>query len=186
MAAAPSPICASTACMAAGDRGSHPTPQPLRYRQTQITTAPRIDARPTLRTASRATPRRDTRPTITVGINELVQRQPTVPFSDAWHESYGRRNPSETVNSYLQGSFVNIEEKYTRFLTTAKIESWLVYTIAEANRRIVSNFLDFQRDKDTVRIRRPRSNRATRISDLKAPPSATSRPRPAHGKSPPG
>ncbi len=124
--------------------------------------------------------------TITVGINELVQRQPTVPFSDAWHESYGRRNLSETANSYLQGSFVNIEEKYARFLTTAKIESWLVYTIAEANRRIVSNFLDFQRDKDTVRIRRPRRDRATRISDLKTHPSPTSRPRPANGKSPPG
>ncbi len=117
--------------------------------------------------------------------DELIQRQPTAPFSDAWHESYGRRNLSETANSYLQGSFVNIEEEYARFLTTTKIESWLVYTIAEANRRIVSNFVDFQRDKDTIRIRRPRRDRATRISDLKTHPSPTSRHR-ANGKSPPG
>lgn len=58
---------------------------------------------------------------------------PVVPFTSAHFLSYGRRNAAETLNSYLHGLYVNVDETWAEVFGTAERALLLAFTLAALN-----------------------------------------------------
>lgn len=58
---------------------------------------------------------------------------PVVPFTSAHFLSYGRRNAAETLNSYLHGLYVDVNEEWAEVFGTAKRAFVLAFTFAALN-----------------------------------------------------
>ena len=65
-----------------------------------------------------------------------------VPFTTAHFMSYGRRNAAETLNSFLHGLYVDLNEKWAEPFGTAKRSFLVAFTLAGINHHLLRGGLE--------------------------------------------
>jgi hypothetical protein len=74
---------------------------------------------------------------MTVSAADLPLRQGTTAYTTAWHGAYGRRQPAESANSALKGTFVNTDKGFCRMFGAAKTALMLGFAISGYNSSVV-------------------------------------------------
>ncbi len=112
--------------------------------------------------------------TIRAGADALPLWQPCLLGTTAWCNAYGRRQLTETVNSFLHGaagSITDIGRHFTKIMNSGRIKLFVANTVAGYNRLAIRRWFTEREPSGAhtssrPRLRKPRSNRVRRYEDI--------------------